>query len=38
MLLKSDKAKELLDFLLAKNQENLTQIQYSTLVQKIEKT
>lgn len=38
MLLASNKSKELLDFLLQKNQENLTQIQYSTSVSLIQKT
>lgn len=38
MLLASNKSKELLDFLLQKNQENLTSIQYSTSVQKVQKS
>ena len=38
MLLESNKSKQLVDFLVQKNQENLTQIQYSTSVSQIQKT
>ncbi|MBF0981138.1 aminoacetone oxidase family FAD-binding enzyme [Candidatus Gracilibacteria bacterium] len=38
MLLESNKSKQLVDFLVQKNQENQTQIQYSTSVSQIQKT
>lgn len=38
MLLESNKSKQLVDFLVQKNQENLTQIQYLTSVSQIQKT
>ena len=38
MLLESNKSKQLVDFLIQKNQENQTQIQYSTTVSQIQKT
>lgn len=37
MLIASNKARDLLNFLLEKNTENATEIQYSTKVEKIEK-